>query len=462
MDAPSPPPLWLCLHLSPAEAPPTAEVASTLDRLTPHRVQAGPDELLLEIGGCLRLFGGPRRLQRLAHRLCRHLGRPVERTALAATPLASRLLARLPSGGHHRGVTLATTRRLLAAVPLDRLADTVLPATPETVRALAMLQALGARTLGDLHALPRAGLQQRGAADWLDALDRAEGRRPDPPHWLVETAPLRLHAELAQRADATDPIERAVAPLVAALADTLARRAAATRRVTLHLHPEHGARRALPPQSLTLDLAVASRDAAHLTLLLRERLLREALQAPVDAITLTLDRLEPDPGRPRSLLAGADPRAHDEGGLSRAELIDRLRARLGDAAVCRWQPQADTRPQHTQRRQPAGTHPAPPPPGPADATAPRPTWLLDPPWPLSMPAAATDVLHLHRPGRPACTLVLLTRAERIESGWHDGALQRRDYHVALADDGRLCWVGRDLDRVPDDPAPRWFVHGLFG
>ena len=40
-------------------------------------------------------------------------------------------------------------------------------------------------------------------------------------------------------------------------------------------------------------------------------------------------------------------------------------------------------------------------------------------------------------------------------GWHDGALVRRDYHVALADDGRLCWIYRE-------PGARWFLHGLFG
>jgi protein ImuB len=48
-------------------------------------------------------------------------------------------------------------------------------------------------------------------------------------------------------------------------------------------------------------------------------------------------------------------------------------------------------------------------------------------------------------------------AERIESGWWDGAVVGRDYHVAVDRRGARLWVYRDL-QSPE----RWYVHGLFG
>ena len=94
---------------------------------------------------------------------------------------------------------------------------------------------------------------------------------------------------------------------------------------------------------------------------------------------------------------------------------------------------------------------------PASAPAPRPSWLLPDPLPLAL-RGEVPVLA----GRP---LRLLTRAERIETGWHDGALLRRDYHVALGEDGRLWWIFRERQgslEQADGAAPRWFLHGLFG
>jgi protein ImuB len=84
----------------------------------------------------------------------------------------------------------------------------------------------------------------------------------------------------------------------------------------------------------------------------------------------------------------------------------------------------------------------------------RPAWLLDPPEPLASDAYGRP---LH--GGP---LQLCSRAERIEAGWFDGALARRDYHVALGSDRRLRWIFRE--RRGDAPAGEasWFLHGWFG
>ena len=66
----------------------------------------------------------------------------------------------------------------------------------------------------------------------------------------------------------------------------------------------------------------------------------------------------------------------------------------------------------------------------------RPTWLLDPPRPLSRAPSG------------------LGPAERVESGWWDGNDVSRDYYVAEAAGMRL-WVYRD--RAKD----AWFLQGLW-
>ena len=75
-------------------------------------------------------------------------------------------------------------------------------------------------------------------------------------------------------------------------------------------------------------------------------------------------------------------------------------------------------------------------------------WLL--PQPLRLNEREGRPLH----GSP---LTLLSRGERIESGWFDGDLICRDYHVAEGADHRLRWIYSE--RHGDEIA--WYLHGLF-
>lgn len=52
---------------------------------------------------------------------------------------------------------------------------------------------------------------------------------------------------------------------------------------------------------------------------------------------------------------------------------------------------------------------------------------------------------------------MLGEAERIETGWWDGAEVARDYYTAADNRGARLWVFRERE------APhRWFLHGVFG
>jgi protein ImuB len=113
---------------------------------------------------------------------------------------------------------------------------------------------------------------------------------------------------------------------------------------------------------------------------------------------------------------------------------------------------------------------APPPHPQALDTPPRPAWLLREPLaldeddgvPLQEPASPTGPgpAGAPRPSRRARRLLLIGKAERIETGWFDGHLVRRDYHVALGRDGVLRWVYVERG-TSDSDTPRWFLHGLF-
>ena len=115
--------------------------------LTP-RINLMPDALLLEVGSCLRLFGGLARIAEAAIDGIRALGFSVEATA-APTPLGAHWLARMGTGA--RCTDLASLRQHLEELPLAVLPD----------KAATQLARFGARTLADVRRLPSADLGRR-------------------------------------------------------------------------------------------------------------------------------------------------------------------------------------------------------------------------------------------------------------------------------------------------------------
>ncbi len=169
----------------------------------------------------------------------------------------------------------------------------------------------------------------------------------------------------------------------------------------------------LPPhQQLTLRTGRPTQDTAHLRRLASEHLARATLAAPASQLRLRTLDTAPWAGASQSLL----PEDRLQGERLHA-LVERLSARLGAAQVVVPVARADHRPEHMQHWQAAcanpGTHAAPPPV--ADA--------LYPPWLLPRPLA----LQVHH-GQPQFQgpLRLLTRAQRIETGWWERPRPRRN------------------------------------
>lgn len=422
----------------------------------------------LEVQASLRYFGGLAALLQRLEQALQPLGHRLQ-IASAPTALGATLLARwrgdLASGAH--STDIEALRRLLDTAPLP-----LLGAGREQREAL---QGMGLRTLGDLRALPRSGLARRFGPALLAELDRARGEAPDPHDWVELPAVFSSRLELFARADSTEQVSAGARILLARLVAWAQARHGRIARFTLGLH--HEPRRAscdpadaAAPELTSLEIALAepALDAAHLQLLLVERLARLPLAAPALELSLQCDEL----------VAGAPPnaelfpsRATQRAGLAR--LIERLQARLGRAQVRSLVRLSDHRPERATQSRPAdaaallagpmaagslaGSGSAP------DITImrsgaqnhplSRPIWLLPEPQPLREQAAGPLL-----DGRP---LQLLGGPERIESGWWDGGLAARDYFIALAADGALVWIYRA--RLPQSAGvgSGWFLQGRF-
>jgi protein ImuB len=262
-------------------------------------------------------------------------------------------------------------------------------------------------------------------------LDRALGQLPDPrQHFTPPTrfaAALELPAEVAE----TEALLFAARRLLAELTGFLVAAHGGVQGLNLTLsHADRLTTR------ISLDLITPSRDLTHLTQLLRERLDRLVLPAPVHSITLRARDIRPLPPSSLPLFPSGRPAAEDW-----PLLMERLRARLGSTAVHSITPLAEHRPERAWRTSDPGEQSDPP------RRGLRPLWLL----------AEIRSLEIQA-GNPCLNgpLRLLAGPERIESGWWDGQDIARDYFVAQTRGGSRVWVFREC-RSPQT----WYLHGIF-
>jgi len=424
----------------------------------------GHDEqtVLMEVQPSLRLFGGGASLLQKLQSALQPLGHRVQ-IAAAPTALGAALLARwYPPplarilGPHSSSLT--ELQRLLDGVPVELLG----PGREHWDA----LQGMGLHTLSDLRQLPRSGLARRFGENLLDDLDRAYGLQADPRCWIVPPSVFESRLELFARADSSEQVLYGAGVLLARLVAWAQARQSRVAAFTLcMLHEPRHRDSAVPATELQVLLAEPALDPAHLQLLLRERLAHAVLPAPTLELRLACSHLV-QASPPNGELFPT--RGSQQQGLTR--LLERLRARLGDAQVLRLEIVADHRPERASLTVPvqslpaasarlashplsaaaaASTSASPP----SDLPLHRPAWLLPEPLPL---AERESMPWLD--GRP---LQLLSGPERIETGWWDADPVARDYFVAQAADGSLVWIWRG--RLPAEPGVvNWFLQGRFG
>ncbi|MBA5686361.1 Y-family DNA polymerase [Rugamonas apoptosis] len=421
------------------EAEALQAVAMALLQFTPQVAEGEEATLLMDVGASLRLFGGVRALCRQVLASLQALGFTA---ALGCAPTArgAWLLAR--SGGG-RGLTMATLERRLARLPCSLLP----PARPY----LSWFEGIGCLTVGELRRLPRPGLQRRCGRALLDMLDGAHGQTAELFEWLAAPESFRAKVELFDRVEHAEALLFGAHRLLLQMTGWLCARQFAVERVSLALEHERG-RVARPPTMLEIVLAEPTWRAEHLLRLLKERLAKLVLEAPV--IGLCLEAPQVRPMMPPSESLFPEPGGSKE---DRQRLFELLVARLGPDNVLQAVPLADYRPELAnqwvsvqEKIRPADARAQLPPDMPS---LPRPAWLLAKPVALLM--------RDHRPfyGSP---LKMMSSGERIEAGWWSQT-QTRDYFIAEGQDHAHYWVYRERLASADGQAePRWYLHGLFG
>lgn len=402
--------------------------------------------LLLEIGGCLRLFRGLAALRTRVERFLAGEGVGA-RIACAHTPLAARLFAVNGIATHaffndDGQPDSHALHAALAALPVAGLGFS--PSLQGS------LMSMGFRQLHDIACLPRPAIGRRFGEGFTGWLERVSGTREDP------RAPVAPEAFFVREVNFLDGIvhhEGLVFPmqrLLGAFAQYLRRRQFATQHINWRLTHVDGS-----TQEIVINTTRPETAADALLALTRVRLDSTRLPAPVETLQLAcrqfvaLAARQPHGG----LFPSCESAANAEGIDA---LVDRLRMRLGEAhcreftAVDTWRPEAAQtlatvhtgHPPDSSRQvsdNGAGNISA------AGARA-RPLWLLHKP-----SRVQRDGTQLRWNGR----LEIVDGPERIEAEWWAKPVQR-DYFVARHEAGTLYWVFHDHTRG------EWFVQGVFG
>ena len=403
-------------------------------RFSPRVSLEPPDAVLLEVRGSLRLFGGSRRLYERLRAQLRAAGLEPQ-CSLTPTPMASLWMARTGNEG--------VIRR--PADLVGRLADLPIRCTRWPERSLETLATMGVRTVGDCLRLPRDGFARRFEPRLLDMLDRAVGRRPDPREGFIPRERFAAGRDLEPEIEDAASLDAACAPLLDELGAFLRKRRGGVQVLELRL-----IHREAPSTRVRLRLVEPAADTTRIAELLRERLARVTLPAPVRALRLRSGPLM----EAREAFIELFAMDRRQSGAGVPQFVERLRARLGTEAVyglclipehrpeLAWRVAEPALPETTGNR---GRHPKPKG-APASAEG-KPLWLLAEPQLLDGDEQPCFEGMLEFESGP----------ERIESGWWDGRDVRRDYYVARNPAGVRLWVFRDRD-----PTGRWFLHGVFG
>jgi len=417
-----------------------ARLAVWANRWSPLVEVDGADGLRLDIGGIAHLFGGETGLVSDAGKRFAALGLTA-RIAIAPTAGAAWALA------HHRPCICDDD----IAGRLSSLHVAALRLDSDTVRTL---ERLGLKTVGALIEVPRLALARRfrRAANVVDALDRALGRKPEPLTAAPANPPPRSSLRLEEPATHPEAAPQALERLIPELVLQLQQRHLGARRLALHGFRVDGS-----VASASVTTTIASREPKHLRRLLADKAAALDPEFGFDAFALTAEWSE--------ALGAAQESLVDEpsGEQEVARLVDRLTVKLGPRAVRR----PELHESHVPERA-IGWVAAVASSTPSIARKERlgPSRLLDRP-------EAIDVIYATPEGMPRRfrwrrvlhDIARVEGPERIAPEWwrQPSSARLRDYYRVEDGEGRRYWIYREgLIGDGRGGLPVWFMHGLFG
>lgn len=396
-----------------------------------------PNALLLEIRGSLTLFGPLEHLHASLDAGWRRLALTA-RSATAPSTVAALWLAR--AGDAASGPVIVEEFSTLSG----QLASLPIACTGWHAEHLQTLRSMGVTRVGELLRLPRAGIARRLGTATVQDLDMALGRHPAPRRAFAPRERFRERCDFEAEVEHAAYLEKALEPLIARCAQFLRERQAGVQALCLKLRHRAG-----PPTRIRLGLASVTSEHRRLTDVFVQKLEGLALSAPVRGMELISGCLQPLSAGSLDAFSGMAGAGAGQGRDSMPQLVERLRARLGDEAVYGVRSIPEHRPEAAWRRVhdlyfvsrvsrgiAQGT---------SEPDMPRPVWLLEEP-----------ALLPQQPAQPLKDGWILEQGpERIESGWWDGRGVARDYYIARYTRGARLWVFRERQ------SKRWYLHGMF-
>ena len=413
----------------------------------PASASPGLDAVMLDITGCAHLFGGEENLLSQLVDETRALGLEAYGACAPTLGLAWGL-ARFEAPASAKGwVRAEAVRPALESLPVEalRIGDIA-----------AKLHRFGLNQVGDVLTVPRAALAKRFGLELVRRLDQAAGHERETLTPLKPQTDLRARVRFPEALQTLESVEGACERAIENLCKTLRTEGLGVTRLRLTLYRVDGHTR-----DLVIGASTPTRDGAHLSRLMRERLARanfdigfgvDLVEAGA-ALARRLDEAQSD------LAGSGDGGVGNDGGAAR--LTDRLRARLGTRSVSQAAPGDSHIPERASQwcADPVSTKAWP------ARREKRPLLIFDHPEPAQAVAEIPDGPPRRFTWRRVRHDVRCAEGpERIAPEWWRSALGKgpglsRDYFRVETQEGRRFWLYREGLYGRETSEPAWYVHG---
>ncbi len=420
---------------------------------TPTVVLCPPASLLLEIGGCLKLFKGLQRLLKKVREAITDQGHDY-RLGLAATPKAATLLSRTGMNPmaffNSTDGTLNNTevfKQYLHAAPL-----TLLDCSNKLKD---KFRATGFYCLGDLLRLSGAALGKRYGEGFLAYLKQLTGEYTDPQQSFKLPPKFENSLEFDYGITSTEGLAFPIKRLLITLTGYLHGRQLHCNQIRWNMGLSPTKQGSNNSSEFILNFSQPHNSLEHFLSMSRLKLDNQVFQTPVESLTLQAEHLYQAQPENTDLFAsqasGCRLAGYPENDKHLTMLLDKIRTRLGENSVYGLELADSHIPEQAGQYLPLNSiknnkapilntnidH---------DSTSKRPLWLWQEPSPIQIKNQ-----NLYWRGK----LELFQGPERIEGNWWQQAICR-DYFIASHNSGALYWIYRD--RLND----KWFIHGAFG
>lgn len=417
-------------------------------RYSPIVAPDPPDGIWIDITGCAHRFEGETPLLKDIDRRVTASGIAVE-VAVADTAGCAHAIARYVPSGRPTIIEPGKTRAAIAILPVAALR--IEPGVADELRRM------GFERVEQLIAAPRAPLAKRFGRQLYKRLDQALGQIPEPIEPIFPPGIPRVRRGLLEPIGTAEAFGQVITDLVGDLARLLVAGGIGVRRLDLLFERVDG-----QYQVIRVGTATPTREAAHLTKLLAQRIDTIEPGMGVEAMTLVAPLTEPLGASQQAGLTGSGKRGPDL-----AALVDALTNRFGEHRLYRTTPRESAMPEREVGLVAPLTS--------ATETGwsddlPRPSRMIVPPEPIEIIAALPDhppAMFVWRGKRNR--VVQADGPERLHGEWWresgheaDRPYTVRDYFQVETTTGGRYWIFRlgDGERSATGPM-QWFIHGAF-